>query len=151
MVNKKASQNPQRVSLKVKDSLSRGPLQVPLLSSVNFWRIWTSGEFHFCQEQKTGVAMESIRLIFLLRHTDGWVANIHGPNLAQAGGEGVMVWGMFIWNLLGLLIPINHCLNCLSIIAKHNYLFITTIYPSFKGCLRHNAPNHKAKVISIYI
>ena len=38
----------------------------------------------------------------------------------QAGGGGVMVWGMFSWHTSGLLIPINHCLNAtvhLSIVA----------------------------------
>ncbi len=38
----------------------------------------------------------------------------------QAGGGGVMVWGIFSWHTLGPLIPIEHCLNAtayLNIVA----------------------------------
>ncbi len=40
----------------------------------------------------------------------------------QAGGGGVMVWGMFSWHTLGLLVPIEHRLNTtayLSIVVDH--------------------------------
>uniref|UniRef100_A0A8C6ULN9 Uncharacterized protein n=1 Tax=Neogobius melanostomus TaxID=47308 RepID=A0A8C6ULN9_9GOBI len=40
----------------------------------------------------------------------------------QAGGGGVMVWGMFSWHTLGPLVPIGHRLNAtdyLSIVSDH--------------------------------
>ncbi len=51
----------------------------------------------------------------------------------QAGGGGVMVWGIFSWHTLGLLVPIEHRLNptaYLSIVADHVHPFMTTVYPS---------------------
>ncbi len=51
----------------------------------------------------------------------------------QAGGGGVMVWGVFSWHTLGLLEPIEHRLDAtvyLSIVADHVHLFMTTVYPS---------------------
>ncbi len=32
-------------------------------------------------------------------------------SMVQAGGGGVMVWGIFSWHTLGPLVPIEHCLN----------------------------------------
>ncbi len=40
----------------------------------------------------------------------------------QAGGGGVMVWGIFSWHTLGPLVPIEHHLNAtayLNIVADH--------------------------------
>ncbi len=51
----------------------------------------------------------------------------------QAGGGGVMVWGIFSWHTLGTLVPIEHCLNTtayLSIVADHVHPFMTTVYSS---------------------
>ncbi len=51
----------------------------------------------------------------------------------QAGGGGVMVWGIFSWHTLGPLVPIEHRLNAtayLSIVADHVHPFMTTVYPS---------------------
>ncbi len=51
----------------------------------------------------------------------------------QAGGCGVMVWGIFVWHTLGPLVPIAHCLNAtayLSIVADHVHPFMTTVYPN---------------------
>ncbi len=51
----------------------------------------------------------------------------------QAGGGGVMVWGIFSWHTLDPLVPIEHRLNAaayLSIVADHVHLFMTTVYPS---------------------
>ncbi len=70
----------------------------------------------------------------------------------QAGGGGVMVWGMFSWHTLGLLVPIEHRLNptaYLSIVADHVYPFMTTVYLSSDGYFQQdNAPCHKAQIIS---
>ncbi len=44
----------------------------------------------------------------------------------QAGGGGVMVWGIFSWHTLGPLVPIEHHLNAtayLSIVADHVILW----------------------------
>ncbi len=49
----------------------------------------------------------------------------------QAGGGGVMVWGIFSWHTLGPLVPIEHRLNTttyLSIVADHVHPFITAAY-----------------------
>ncbi len=51
----------------------------------------------------------------------------------QAGGGGVMVWGIFSWHTLGLLVPIEHNLNAtayLSIVADHVHPCMTTVDPS---------------------
>ncbi len=56
--------------------------------------------------------------------------------MVQAGGGGVMVWGIFSWHTLGPLVPTEHCLNAtayLSIVAYHVHPFITTVYPSSDG------------------
>ncbi len=45
----------------------------------------------------------------------------------QAGGGGVMVWGIFSWHTLG------HHVNAtayLSIVTDHVHPFMTTVYPS---------------------
>ncbi len=49
--------------------------------------------------------------------------------MAQAGG-GVMVWGIFSWDTLDPLVPIEHRLNStafLSIIADNVHPFMTTV------------------------
>ncbi len=70
----------------------------------------------------------------------------------QAGGGGVMVWGIFSWHTLGSLLPIERCLNataCMSIVTDHVYPFMTTVYPSSDGYFQQdNAPCHKAQIIS---
>ncbi len=51
----------------------------------------------------------------------------------QAGGCGIMVWGIISWHTLGPLVPIKHCLNAtayLSIVADHVHPFMATVYPS---------------------
>jgi len=50
----------------------------------------------------------------------------------QAGGGGVMVWGMFSCHTLGLLVPITHRLNAtayLSIVSDHVHPFMATMHP----------------------
>ncbi len=99
---------------------------------------------------------------FLLRHSDGRVRiwckehETMDPfclvSTVQAGGGGVMVWGIFSWHTLGPLVPIEHCLNAtayLSIVADHVHLFMTTVYPSSDGYFQQdNPPCHKAQIIS---
>ncbi len=70
----------------------------------------------------------------------------------QAGGGGVMVWGIFSWHTLGPLVPIEHRLNTtayLSIVADHVHPFMTTVYTSSDDYFQQdNAPCHKAQIIS---
>ncbi len=43
--------------------------------------------------------------------------------MVQAGGDGVMVWGIFSWHTLGPLVPIEYRFNAtayLSIVADHS-------------------------------
>ncbi len=58
----------------------------------------------------------------------------------QAGGGGVIVWGIFSWHTLGPLVPIDHRLNAtayLSVVADHVHPFMTTVYPSSDATLHH--------------
>ncbi len=48
----------------------------------------------------------------------------------QAGGGGLMVWGIFSWHTLGPLVPIEHCLYAtayLSIVADHIHPFMNRV------------------------
>ncbi len=69
----------------------------------------------------------------------------------QAGGGGVMAWGIFSWHTLYPLVPIEHRLNAtayLSIVADHVHPFMTTVYPSSDSYFQQdNAPCHKAQII----
>ncbi len=68
----------------------------------------------------------------------------------QAGG-GVMVWGIFSWQTLGPLVPIEHHLNTTayrSIVANHVHPFMTTVYTSSDGYFQDNSPFYKAQIIS---
>ncbi len=58
--------------------------------------------------------------------------------MVQAGG-GVMVGGIFSWNTLGTLVPIEHRFNTtayLSIVADHVHPFMTTVYDSLIYALK---------------
>ncbi len=70
----------------------------------------------------------------------------------QAGGGGVMMWGIFSWHTLDPLVPIEHNLYAtvyLSVVTDHVHPFMTTVYPSSDEYFQQdNAPCHKAKVIS---
>ncbi len=54
-------------------------------------------------------------------------------SMDQAGGGGVMVWGIFSWHTLCPLVLIEHRLKAtdyLSIVADHVHPFMTTVHPS---------------------
>ncbi len=99
---------------------------------------------------------------FLLRHSDGrvriWCKEHERMDpsgfvsTVQAGGGGVMVWGIFSWHTLGPLVPIEHSLNAtayLSIVADHVHPFMTTVYPSSDGYFQQdNTPCHKVQIMS---
>ncbi len=49
----------------------------------------------------------------------------------QAGGGGVMVWGIFSWHTLGILVPNDLRLNTTaywSNVVDHVYPFMNTVY-----------------------
>ncbi len=73
-------------------------------------------------------------------------------SMVQAGGGGVMVWGIFSWHTLDPLVPIEHRLNTTaypSIVADHVHSFMTTVYQSSDGYFQQdNTPCHKAQIIS---
>ncbi len=99
---------------------------------------------------------------FLLQHSDGrlriWQKEHESMDpsclvsTVQAGGGGVMVWGIFYWDTLGPLVPIEHRFNTtayLSIVADHVHPFMTTVYSSSDVYFQQdNAPCHKAQIIS---
>jgi len=70
----------------------------------------------------------------------------------QAGGVGLMVWGMFSWHTLDPLVALVHRLNAtayLSIDFDHGHPFMATMYPSSDGYFQqNNAACHKARIIS---
>ncbi len=79
-------------------------------------------------------------------------SNLPCPTVQADGGGVVGCGGIFSWHTLGPLVPIEHCLNAtvyLSIVADHVHPFMTTVNP-FSDCYfqQHNAPCHKAKIIS---
>ncbi len=70
----------------------------------------------------------------------------------QAGGGGVMMWGIISWQTLGPFVPIEHRLNAtayLSMFADHVHPFMSTVYPSSDGYFQQdNALCQKAQIIS---
>ncbi len=127
-------------TLKQIDSSSRRPHRVPLLSDKNRKR-----RLQFTQDHQNRTIEDwknvawSDESRFLLRHSDGRVRiwrkeheSMDPSSLVstvQAGGGGVMVWGIFSWHTLGPLVPIEHRLNTtvyLSIVADHVHPFMTT-------------------------
>ncbi len=152
-----------RQTLKQMGYSSRRPHWVPLLSDKNRKRRLQFAQAHqnWTREDWKNVAW-SDKSRFLLRHSDGrvriWCKERKSMDqtclvsTVQADGGGVVVWGIFSWHTLGPLVPIEHCLNAtvyLSIVADHVHPFMTTVNP-FSDCYfqQHNAPCHKAKIIS---
>ncbi len=69
----------------------------------------------------------------------------------QAGGGGVMVWGIFSWHTFGPLVPIEHCLNStvyLSIVADHVHPFMTTVYTYLLMAISSRIMHHVTKLKS---
>ncbi len=156
------SERTTRRTLKQMDYSSRRPHRVPLLSAKNRkWRL------QFTQDHQNGTIKDwknvawSDESRFMLRHSDGRVRIWHKEqesmdpsclvSTVQAGGGGVMVWGIFSWHTLGPLVPIEHRLNAtayLSIAAGHVHPFMTAVYPSSDGYFQQdNAPCHKTQII----
>ncbi len=143
---------------------SRRPQWVPLLSAKNRKRRiqFTQAHQNWTIEDWKNVAW-TVESRFLLQHSDGrvriWCKEHESMDpsclvsTVQAGGGGVMVWGIFSWHTFGPFVPIEHRLNAtaayLSIVADHVHPFMTTVYPSSDGYFQQdNAPCHKAQTIS---
>ncbi len=157
------SEHTTRRTLKQMVYSSRRPHRVPLLSAKNRKRRlqFTQAHQNWTIEDWKNVAW-SDESWFLLRHSDGrvriWCKEHESMNpsclvsTVQAGGGGVMVWGIFSWHTFGPLVPIEHSLNATayrSTVADHVHLFMTTVYPSSNDYFQQdNAPCHKAQIIS---
>ncbi len=157
------SEHTTRRTLKQMSYSSRRPHRVPLLSAKNRKQRLQFAQTHqnWTIEDWKNVAW-SDESRFLLRHSDGRVRiwrkehESMDPSClvstVQAGGGGVIVWGVYSWHTLGLLVPIEHRLNTtayLSIVADHVHPFMTTVYLSSDATSsRNNASCHKAQIIS---
>ncbi len=157
------SEHTTRRTLKQMGYCSRRPHRVPLLSAKNRKRRphFTQAYQNWTIEDWKNVAW-SDESRFLLRYSDDRVSiwckeheNMDPScllSVVQAGGGGVMVWGIFSWHTLGPLVPIDHHLNAtayLSIVADHIHPFMITVYPSSDDYFQQdNAPCHKAQIIS---
>ncbi len=123
---------------------SRRPHRVPRLSAKNRKRRlkFTQAHQNWTIEDWINVAWSDDSR-FLLQHSDGrvriWRKEYESMDpsylvsTVQAGGGGVMVWGIFSWHTLGLLVSIEYRFNStayLSIVADHVHPFMTTVYPS---------------------
>ncbi len=157
-MQKTLSERTTRRTLKQMGSSSRTPHRVPLLSAKN--RKQETNQNWTIEDWKN--VPWSDESWFLLLHSDGRVIiwrkehESMDPSclvsMVQAGGGGVMVWGIFSWHTLGLLVPIEHRWNAtayLSIVVDHVLPFMTTVYSSSDEYFQQdNAPCHKAQIIS---
>ncbi len=67
---------------------------------------------------------------------------------AQAGGGGVMEWGIFSCHTLGPLVSIEHRLNATAYLSiDHVHPFMTTVYPS-SDATSSRIMNHVTKLKS---
>ncbi len=116
------SERTTRRTLKQMGYSSKRPHRMPLLSAKN-----RKQRLHFAQDHQKWTIEDwkniawSDESQFLLRHSDGRVRISRKEHesidpsclvlTVQAGGGGVMVWGIFSWQTLGHLVPIEHQLS----------------------------------------
>uniref|UniRef100_A0AAY5KDC6 Transposase Tc1-like domain-containing protein n=1 Tax=Esox lucius TaxID=8010 RepID=A0AAY5KDC6_ESOLU len=129
---------------------SRRPHRVPLISNTNRKKRLQFARAHqnWTVEDWKNVAWSRVRI---WRKQNENMDPSCLVTTVQAGGGGVMVWGMFSWHTLGPLVATGHNLNAtayLSIVSDHVHPFMTTMYPSSDGYFQQdNAPCHKARII----
>ncbi len=122
-------------TLKQMSYSSRRPHRVPLLSAKNRTR-----RLQFTQDHQNWT-IEDWKNIAWSDGSDGrvriWRKEHESMDASclvsavQAGGGGVMVWGIFSWHTFGPLVPMEHRLNTtvyLSIVADHVHPFMNTVY-----------------------
>lgn len=142
---------------------SRRPARVPLLSQTNRKRrlLWALERRNWTVEDWKKVAW-SDESRFVLHHADGRIRiwrkqhEFMDPSCQmttlQAGGGGIMVWGMFSWSTLGPLISVETSLNSteyLRIVADHVHPFMAVMFPDGDGYFQQdNAPCHRARTVS---
>ncbi len=155
------SEHTTRRTLKQMGYSSRRPHRMPLQSANNRKRRIQFAEAHqnwTIEDCKNVARTDESR--FVLRHSDGWVRIWHKEHesmdpsclVSTVHAGGVKVCGIFSWQTLGPLVPIEHRLNApayLNIVTDHVHPFMTTVYPSSDGYFQQdNTPCHKAQIIS---
>ncbi len=158
------SERTTRRTLKQMGYSSRRQHRVPLLSSKNRKQRlqFTQAHQNWTIEDWKNIAWSDDESRFLLQHSDCRVRIWRKEHESMdpsclvstgqaAGGDGVMVWGIFSWHTLGPLVPTEQRLNAtayLSIVADHFHPFMTTVYPSSDSYFQqYNASCHKAQII----
>ncbi len=113
---------------------SRRPHRVLLLSAKNRKRRlqFTQAHQNWTIEDWKNVAW-SDESWFLLRHSDDrvriWCKEHESMDpsclvsTVQAGGGGVMVWGISSWHTLGPLVPTEHCLNATAYLLTPCWIY----------------------------
>ncbi len=132
---------------------SRRPHQVPLLSAKNRKRRL---QFTLAHQKWTIEDWKNVWW-FLLRHSGGRVRiwrkeqESMDPSCfvstVQAGGGGVMVWGIFSWQTLVPLVLIEHPLDTtayLSIVADHVHLQCTHLLMATSSRIMHHVTKLKS-------
>ncbi len=138
-MQKTISERTTRRTLKQMGFSSRRPHRVPLLSDKNRKRRiqFTQNHQNWTIEDWKNVPW-SDESWFLLHSDDRvriWCKEHESMDpsclvsMVQAGGGGVMVWGVFSWHTLGLLVPIEHCLNATAWV-----LLLTMSIPLWLQC-----------------
>ncbi|GBO00817.1 Transposable element Tc1 transposase [Araneus ventricosus] len=98
---------------------------------------------------------------FLIHHVDGRVRvrRLPGEQLlpsctaghTQAGGGGIMLWGTFLWAVLGPVVVAEQTMkaaNYLNIIADQLHPYMVFVFPTGNGIFQQdNAPCHKDRIV----
>ncbi len=161
-VSNNISECTTRRTLKKMGYSSRRPHRVPLMSDKN-----RTQRIQFTQDHQNWTIQHCKNIAwsdeswFLLRHSDGrvriWCKEHESMNpsclvsTVQAGGGGVMVWGIFSWHTLDPLVPTEHRLNAtayLSIDGPCPSLYDHSVPIFWCYFQQDNAPCYKAQIIS---
>ncbi len=146
-------------TLKQMDYSSRRPHRVPLRSTKNRKRRtqlpqthqnWTIEDWKSVAWSDESDDIQMVRVRIWRKEHESMDSSCL-VSTVQAGGGGVMMWGIFSWHTLGPLVPIEHRLNTtvyLSIVADHVHPFMTTVFPSSDATSSRIMHRHKTQIIS---